>query len=81
MALFAIAIAYVPHSSSIVLFYACGTIIGLGAGVLDCVLTVWTIEMWKDKSAPILQASGFLYGVGTITGPLIVEPFVTGKYS
>ncbi len=76
--LFALATALSPQSPTFILFYLCGLIAGLGAGVLDIVQTVWLIEMWDDKSGSILQLAEGTYSLGCFIGPLIVEPFLAG---
>ena len=37
------------------------------------------MELFGDKAGPILQLSGFVYGIGTILGPLLYQPYVTGE--
>ena len=41
--------------------------------------TVWIIELWQSKSAPVLHTCSFLFGIGTIIGPLIDKCYVTGE--
>ena len=38
------------------------------------------MEMWQKNSPSVLQFSQAIYGVGTIIGPLVVRPFLTGEY-
>ncbi len=40
---------------------------------------VWLIEMWRQKSASIMQFSQFIYGIGTFFGPLLDKPYLTGE--
>ena len=35
--------------------------------------------MWQQHSPSFLQFSQFIYGVGTILGPLIVGPYLSGE--
>jgi hypothetical protein len=35
--------------------------------------------MWQKRSPSALQFSQFMYGVGCILGPLLVEPYLTGE--
>ncbi|CAG2104658.1 unnamed protein product, partial [Medioppia subpectinata] len=42
---------------------------------------VWLIEMWADKSPPVLQLSQMLYSLGSVFGPLLVRPYLTGDIS
>ena len=65
-----------PITPDMTIFYLFGFIGGMGAGTLDCVQTVWLIEMWTNRSGSILQLSEFSFGVGLIIGPIVVKPFV-----
>ncbi|CAG2103981.1 unnamed protein product, partial [Medioppia subpectinata] len=51
-----------------------------GSGIINCVINVWIIEMWLQKSAPILQIPGLTFGLGTILSPLLLKPFLRDKY-
>ncbi|CAG2111000.1 unnamed protein product, partial [Medioppia subpectinata] len=60
-------------------FYTCVFGYGLGSGVWFSAYNVWVIEIWQQNSAPVLQLSQFMYGIGTIFGPLIDQPYLTGE--
>ncbi|XP_054163362.1 sodium-dependent glucose transporter 1-like, partial [Oppia nitens] len=72
-----IALIFIPRASLYVLF-VCGFIIGLGGGSWDSTFNVWVIEMWKDRSGPLLQLALFAFGIGSVVGPLIDKPFIIG---
>ena len=38
------------------------------------------MEMWQSRSASMLLFSQGIYGVGTILGPLVVRPYLTGEF-
>lgn len=77
----AITLACVPHSPNLGSLYACAIGIGVGSGVLNTIINVWIIEMWREKSPSVLQIPGLTFGVGTILAPLIIKPFlVEGKH-
>lgn len=40
-------------------------------------VNVWMIDIWKDKSAPFVQALQFFWSVGFIVSPLISNPFLS----
>ncbi|CAG2100448.1 unnamed protein product [Medioppia subpectinata] len=75
--LLGISLIFIPRASLYVL-YACGFVIGIGGGSWDSTYNVWIIEMWRHKSAPILQLSQFAFGLGSIVGPLIDKPYIVG---
>ncbi|CAG2174652.1 unnamed protein product [Oppiella nova] len=39
---------------------------------------VWLMEMWQHNSPSVLLFSQAIYGIGTIIGPLVVKPFLSG---
>ena len=71
--------ALLPFSRDLSQFYSCVFGYGLGSGVWFSAYNVWIIEIWNQNSAPVLQLSQFMYGIGTIFGPLIDKPFLTGE--
>ncbi|CAG2106501.1 unnamed protein product [Medioppia subpectinata] len=58
--------------------YLYNGIFGLGAGAWINAKNVWTIELWQHRSAPVLQLSALMFGVGSILGPLIDDPYLIG---
>lgn len=81
LVMMSITLTLVPHSSGLVALYACATVMGLGCGVLNTVMPVWIIEMWKDRSPAVLQIPGLTFGIGTILSPLIIRPFLRERYT
>ncbi|XP_054166829.1 sodium-dependent glucose transporter 1A-like [Oppia nitens] len=75
----ATSIALMPHSSSIAMLFFYQYLNGLGAGVWDAANNVWLIEMWPQNSSPVLQFSQFFYGLGSVFGPILVRPYLTGE--
>jgi len=75
----AINAALIPYSVQLWDLYLYCWLIGLSAGAWNNANNVWLIEMWQKNSAPILQLSQFMYGIGTIIGPLIDRPYLTGE--
>ena len=74
-----ICLSMIPHVSSLIMLLICGGLIGFGMGGWDCAVTPWLVEVWNDKVGPVLQGCSMLYSIGTILGPLVVQPFITGK--
>lgn len=68
-----------PWSSQLWHLYVCIFVYGFGIGNWNGANNVILIEMWQEKSPSILQFSQFIYGVGTILGPLLTEKFVIGE--
>ena len=74
-----ICLSMIPHASSLIMLLICGGLIGFGMGGWDCAVTPWLVEVWNDKVGPALQGCSMFYSIGTILGPLVVQPFITGK--
>jgi MFS family permease len=71
--------ALTPHLPNIWLLYLCFVLIGMSGGVWNNAINVWVIEIWQKKSSPVLQLSHSMFGIGTIFGPLIDKPYLTGE--
>ena len=67
-----------PYCPNIWLLYLSVFLSIMGGGAFDSSVAVWVIEMWGKHSPPILQLSGLLYGFGSICGPILVKPYLTG---
>ncbi|CAG2165723.1 unnamed protein product [Oppiella nova] len=67
-----------PFCPNIWLLYLSVFLSIMGGGVFDSSVYVWVIEMWGKHSPPILQLSGLLFGLGSICGPILVKPYLTG---
>ncbi|XP_054166588.1 uncharacterized protein LOC128964054 [Oppia nitens] len=50
----------------------------VGAGAWDSVSSIWIVEMWQQNSDPLMQVLQCMYGLGSIIGPLILAPYLTG---
>lgn len=80
LTLLGISLILVPYSQKLWHLYLCAFVFGLGSGNWYTGLSVWIIELWQQKSPPMLQLLQFLYGIGTIFGPLIDKPYLTGEH-
>jgi MFS family permease len=74
-----ISIILIPYSPNLWTLYLCFWLIGLSTSAWNNTNNVWLIEMWPQNNAPVLQFSQFMYGIGTIFGPLIDRPYLTGE--
>lgn len=54
---------------------------GIGAGSWDSSYCLWLIELWPSVQTAVIQGNQFMYGVGTIIGPMMMSPFVYGNKS
>ncbi|CAG2169785.1 unnamed protein product [Oppiella nova] len=79
MAAMAASITLIPDCPNLWILYLFQYAIGLGAGIWDTANNVWLIEMWPQNSSPVLQFSQFMYGLGSVFGPIIVKPYLTGE--
>ena len=69
----------VPFCATLWQFYICALFYGLGVGAWATANNVWLIEIWQEKSGQILFLSQLMYGIGSIIGPLIDRPYLTGE--
>lgn len=76
-----ITIAVTPQSCSLIVLFTLLTVNGVACGGWDCGQTVWLIQMWKEKSASILQSSLLFYALGSTTAPLLAKPFISNNNS
>ncbi|CAG2103982.1 unnamed protein product [Medioppia subpectinata] len=74
----ATATSMVPNSPHVTVLYACALAVGTCAGAWSNAKTVWLIEIWQTSNAPVLHLCSFLFGIGTIIGPLVDKQFVLG---
>lgn len=68
-----------PFASFIYIAVLLGSLCGVCNGAWDSAASLWLVEIWPTGNTALLQGLQFLYGVGSITGPLIVSPFLHGK--
>lgn len=75
----AITSTLVPFTRNIWQLFVCAFLFGVGAGAWITSYNVWLIEMWKGKAGQVLFLSQLMYGVGSVVGPLIDRPYLTGE--
>ncbi|CAG2111937.1 unnamed protein product [Medioppia subpectinata] len=78
LTMMSVASLLIPWSQRLSHLYLYNGIFGLGAGAWINAKNVWTIELWQHRSAPVLQLSALMFGVGSILGPLIDDPYLIG---
>jgi MFS family permease len=71
--------ALIIYCPNIWTLYLCSFATYTGGGAWDNANNIWLIEMWQETSPTVLQLAQFMYGLGCILGPLLMEPFVTGE--
>lgn len=67
-----------PYFPSVVVLFIAISLNGAGGGTWDSNNNVWLSEIWKERGNTVLQFSQFMYGLGSIIGPIIVSPYVHG---
>lgn len=75
----AVSIALFPFLGHFWLLCVTAVFNGLGAGSWDGSCNIWLVEMWPASSATWLQLSQFLYGFGSVVGPLAASSFLYGN--
>ncbi|CAG2115099.1 unnamed protein product [Medioppia subpectinata] len=78
LTMMSVASLLIPWSQRLSHLYLYNGIFGMGAGAWINAKNVWTIELWQHRSAPVLQLSALMFGVGSILGPLIDDPYLIG---
>ncbi|XP_054161856.1 sodium-dependent glucose transporter 1A-like isoform X2 [Oppia nitens] len=68
----------IPFSQRLWHLYYYNYAFGVASGAWLNIKNVWTIELWNHRSAAPLQLSSLMYGLGTVLGPLIADPYLTG---
>ena len=74
-------IGMLPLAQNLWQFYAYYFLWYMGGAAFDSGNAVWTVEMWKERSPPVLQLAQMMYGVGSIVGPFLTQPFIVGDLS
>ncbi|XP_054161899.1 sodium-dependent glucose transporter 1A-like [Oppia nitens] len=71
----------IPYSQQLWHLYLFIGLYGLGSGAWNSGNRVWVLEMFPKptQSGAVLHLSGFMYGMGTILGPMIERPYLTGN--
>lgn len=77
MLLMSISCILIPYSNHLWHLYLLVCIYGFGAGNWSNANYVWLIEFWQHNSPPILQLSGFMYGIGIILGSIIQKSYLS----
>ena len=70
-------VALIPLYANYYAFLVYSAVIGLVSGAADTSVNVWVIDIWRDRSAPFVQALQFFWSVGFIVSPLISNPFLS----
>ena len=73
----ALTMALMPHLPSVNLLFFIFAINGFATGGIEASTDVWVVEMWGHDCGPYVQALHFVFGVGSIITPLVVEPFLS----
>ncbi|XP_076352956.1 uncharacterized protein LOC143248460 isoform X2 [Tachypleus tridentatus] len=66
-----------PFCVKLAVLMTCTAITGITMGFLDTGGNVWCLDLWGKKSAPIMQALHFCFGLGAFIAPLVAEPFLS----
>ena len=69
---------FMPWCTCLWQLYLCMFIYAFGWGSWGGCANVILIEMWKHGSPSMLQLAQFMWSLGTILGPLLVESYVIG---
>ncbi|XP_022252238.1 uncharacterized protein LOC106468196 isoform X2 [Limulus polyphemus] len=73
----AVGIVVMPFCAKLAALMTCTAITGITMGFLDTGGNVWCLDLWGKKSAPIMQALHFCFGLGAFIAPLVAEPFLS----
>ncbi|XP_054162209.1 uncharacterized protein LOC128960162 [Oppia nitens] len=70
---------FFPWATTLWQLWLCSLLYGFGVGSWNGCNNVVLVEMWKHRSPSMLLFAQFVWGVGTILGPLLVEAYVIGN--
>src|ERR1700743_2280648 len=70
---------FIPYSTHLWHLYFWTLIYSIGANCWNACNNVILIEMWKHRNLLVLQLAQVMCSIGTILGPLLVEPYVIGN--
>ncbi|RWS24466.1 sodium-dependent glucose transporter 1-like protein [Leptotrombidium deliense] len=76
-----IATAILPNVSNLFIYIAINAIPGMCCGVIETISYINIVALWKEKSAPFIQALAFTSSVGSVLTPLIFNPFLSNVES
>lgn len=68
-----------PLFSHIYAMYVLIALAGISCGCIDCIGNCWIIHIWGKENPPFMQIIHFMYGVGALIAPFLVEPFLLNK--
>ncbi|KAG4078604.1 hypothetical protein HA402_011363 [Bradysia odoriphaga] len=68
-----------PLFSHIYMMYVLIALAGISSGCIDCIGNCWIIHIWGKENPPFMQIIHFMYGLGALIAPFLVEPFLLNK--
>jgi len=72
-------VALIPHYGHLSIALVALCLNGIGDGGYDAGSSSWLVEMLPEGNSIFLQASQFMYGLGSIVAPMMVAPYVYGE--
>ena len=69
----------VPFARQLWQYIASEFVYGIANGVNGSNKNAWILEMWETKANPYLQGMHFMYSIGSVIAPLLVEPFLSNE--
>ncbi|CAG7833435.1 unnamed protein product [Allacma fusca] len=79
LSLTATAFFTIPRTTTVMEFFICSSLIGLGGGGYDAGQVAWIIDIWRDESPPFILTQHFTYSLGTLVPPLLLAPYLANK--
>ncbi|XP_054161681.1 uncharacterized protein LOC128959702 [Oppia nitens] len=71
--------ACTPLLTSLWQLYLIAFLFGVGSSITVSGFIVWTIELWKHRSAPVLLLNSMGFGLGAIISTAIMSMYTTGN--
>lgn len=78
LTLLAVLIALMPHFGSLIVFFICVFLTGIGGGSWESGHNIWIAELWPKNSGAVMQFASFINGVGSFSAPTLLAPYLHG---
>lgn len=76
LAIMAFVLYMIPNCPTLPVFCVIASMLGFVCGLYDALQIVWIIEMWQEKSGPLILAQHFFFAIGSNIPSVLIAPFL-----